>query len=133
MLDCITFDCIFHMILFFIWLLFFVFPIQVQASAGSLLYVDLHKLPNEEVENDMPVSLRDALVFLELACFRTPESIPKGKLHYHLFLFLFFFTLQWVFMVQSLGNPLKFALCTHARSQDHKNFFFKGWMQMVRI
>ena len=27
----------------------------------------------------MPISLRDALVFLELACFVSPESVPEGK------------------------------------------------------
>ncbi|XP_072018279.1 RING finger protein 17-like [Amphiura filiformis] len=54
-----------------------VVQMSVQASAGVLLYVDLHKLPNDEVEDDMPVSLRDALVFFELACFKTPESMPK--------------------------------------------------------
>ena len=90
LLDCILFYFVLSC------LLFLVFPIQVQASAGSLLYVDLHKLPNEEVENDMPVSLRDALVFLELACFRTPESIPKGKLRFQLG-FFDYHTLLWVY------------------------------------
>ncbi len=31
----------------------------------------------------MPVSLRDALVFFELACFKSPEAMPKGMLKWY--------------------------------------------------
>ncbi|XP_071800473.1 RING finger protein 17-like isoform X2 [Asterias amurensis] len=51
---------------------------SILGHSGATLYVDLHKLPIQEVENDMPISLRDALVFLELACFVSPESVPEA-------------------------------------------------------
>ena len=49
----------------------------------DMLHVDLSKPPNEDIEDDRPVSVRDALVFLELACFESPASIelPGGKLN----------------------------------------------------
>ncbi|XP_038076569.1 RING finger protein 17-like isoform X2 [Patiria miniata] len=51
---------------------------SVLGHSGATLYVDLHKPPLLEVENDMPISLRDALVFLELACFVSPDSVPEA-------------------------------------------------------
>ncbi|XP_022081724.1 RING finger protein 17-like isoform X2 [Acanthaster planci] len=51
---------------------------SILGHSGATLYVDLHKPPLLEVEDDMPISLRDALVFLELACFVSPESVPEA-------------------------------------------------------
>ncbi|CAH1798876.1 unnamed protein product [Owenia fusiformis] len=43
--------------------------------ANSVMYVDLSKPPNEDIEDDRPVSVRDALVFLELAVFLSEASV----------------------------------------------------------
>ncbi|XP_075931006.1 uncharacterized protein LOC116953304 isoform X4 [Petromyzon marinus] len=54
----------------------------VAARAGDVFIVDLVKSPHSQVENDVPVSLRDALVFLELARFRcksAPLSVPVHR------------------------------------------------------
>ncbi|XP_078617663.1 RING finger protein 17-like isoform X1 [Branchiostoma floridae x Branchiostoma japonicum] len=51
--------------------------LKIMKQSGSLLYVDLHKPPNEDIDTDMPVSLRDALVFLEVAYLRSPHSVPS--------------------------------------------------------
>ncbi|XP_041461594.1 RING finger protein 17-like [Lytechinus variegatus] len=51
-----------------------------RGQVGNVLYVDLHQQPNNDIKDDMPISLRDALVFLELACFISPESVPKSHL-----------------------------------------------------
>ncbi|CAN0222776.1 unnamed protein product [Lampetra planeri] len=54
----------------------------VAARAGGAFIVDLVKSPHSQVENDVPVSLRDALVFLELARFRcksAPLSMPVHR------------------------------------------------------
>ncbi|XP_078698177.1 RING finger protein 17-like isoform X3 [Branchiostoma floridae x Branchiostoma belcheri] len=50
---------------------------KILNHSGSLLQVDLHKPPNEDIDTDMPVSLRDALVFLEVAYLRSPHSVPS--------------------------------------------------------
>ncbi|XP_030851200.1 RING finger protein 17 isoform X2 [Strongylocentrotus purpuratus] len=50
-----------------------------RGQVGNVLYVDLHQQPNDDIKDDMPISLRDALVFLELACFISPESVPKPQ------------------------------------------------------
>uniref|UniRef100_A0ABM0MVM3 Tudor domain-containing protein 1-like n=1 Tax=Saccoglossus kowalevskii TaxID=10224 RepID=A0ABM0MVM3_SACKO len=44
--------------------------------SGGVLYIDLQKPPSDDIDNDTPVSVRDALVFLELAQFETPASRP---------------------------------------------------------
>jgi hypothetical protein len=38
--------------------------------------VDLSKPGCDDIEDDRPVSVRDTLVFLEVACFATPASVP---------------------------------------------------------
>ncbi|XP_077977103.1 RING finger protein 17-like [Glandiceps talaboti] len=43
---------------------------------GGMLYVDLQKPPSDDIDNDVPVSVRDAMVFLELANFVSPASKP---------------------------------------------------------
>uniref|UniRef100_A0AAA9TAP5 RING finger protein 17 n=1 Tax=Bos taurus TaxID=9913 RepID=A0AAA9TAP5_BOVIN len=59
---------------------------KVFKEEDGVLIVDLQKPPTNKISSDMPVSLRDALVFMELARFRsqTPRS-HSGKnttLHY---------------------------------------------------
>lgn len=39
------------------------------------MMVDLSRPACDEIEDDRPASVRDALVFLELACFTTAESV----------------------------------------------------------
>ncbi|XP_078454236.1 uncharacterized protein LOC144720930 isoform X1 [Lampetra planeri] len=54
----------------------------VAARAGDAFIVDLVKSPNNQVENDVPVSLRDALIFLELArfqCKSAPLCVPDHR------------------------------------------------------
>ncbi|XP_004401420.1 PREDICTED: RING finger protein 17 [Odobenus rosmarus divergens] len=60
---------------------------KVFREEDGVLIVDLQKPPTNKISSDMPVSLRDALVFMELARFRSqsPRS-PSEKsmtLHYH--------------------------------------------------
>lgn len=43
-----------------------------------MMYVDLSKPPADDIDDDRPMSLRDALVFLELACFTSPMSVPSS-------------------------------------------------------
>ncbi|XP_020921069.1 RING finger protein 17 isoform X3 [Sus scrofa] len=60
---------------------------KVFKEEDGVLIVDLQKPPANKISSDMPVSLRDALVFMELARFRSqsPESrSEKSKtLRYH--------------------------------------------------
>nr|XP_004665944.2 RING finger protein 17 isoform X1 [Jaculus jaculus] len=53
---------------------------KVFREEGDVLIVDLQKPPTNKISSDMPVSLRDALVFIELARFRSqsPRS-PSEK------------------------------------------------------
>ena len=44
-----------------------------------MLQVDLSKPPDEDIADDRPVSVRDALVFLELANFETELSVPGAS------------------------------------------------------
>ena len=43
----------------------------------DLLFVDLSRPASEEIEDDGPVSVRDALVFLDMASFVSPHSVPS--------------------------------------------------------
>ncbi|XP_043547808.1 RING finger protein 17 [Chiloscyllium plagiosum] len=52
----------------------------VLGEDGDKLLVDLKKPPMDKMESDVPVSLRDALVFLELARFVSEYSIPMPNL-----------------------------------------------------
>ncbi|KAK2497249.1 hypothetical protein MC885_020877 [Smutsia gigantea] len=60
---------------------------KVFREENGVLIVDLQKPPTNKISSDMPVSLRDALVFMELARFRSqsPRSHPEKStaLHYH--------------------------------------------------
>ncbi|XP_013360965.1 PREDICTED: RING finger protein 17 isoform X2 [Chinchilla lanigera] len=60
---------------------------KVFREEDGVLIVDLQKPPTNTISSDMPVSLRDALVFMELARFRSqsPRSHTENNmtLHYH--------------------------------------------------
>ncbi|XP_058546593.1 RING finger protein 17 isoform X1 [Neofelis nebulosa] len=60
---------------------------KVFREEDGVLIVDLQKPPTNQISSDMPVSLRDALVFMELARFRSqsPRSHSEKNmtLHYH--------------------------------------------------
>ncbi|XP_032352432.1 RING finger protein 17 isoform X2 [Camelus ferus] len=60
---------------------------KVFKKEDGVLIVDLQKPPTNKISSDMPVSLRDALVFMELARFRSqsPRSHSEKNmtLHYH--------------------------------------------------
>ncbi|XP_045834168.1 RING finger protein 17 isoform X1 [Meles meles] len=60
---------------------------KVFREENGVLIVDLQKPPTNKISSDMPVSLRDALVFMELARFRSqsPRSHSEKNmtLHYH--------------------------------------------------
>ncbi|XP_010632123.1 RING finger protein 17 isoform X2 [Fukomys damarensis] len=60
---------------------------NVFGEKNGMLIVDLQKPSTNKISSDMPVSLRDALVFMELARFRsqTPRSHIENSvtLHYH--------------------------------------------------
>ena len=46
---------------------------------NNILQVDLSKPPDDDIADDRPVSVRDALVFLELANFESELSVPGPK------------------------------------------------------
>ena len=52
---------------------------QILNHTDSLFFVDLSKPPTDEIEDDRPMSMRDALVFLEYASFMKSESAPNAK------------------------------------------------------
>ncbi|XP_054433446.1 RING finger protein 17 [Pteronotus mesoamericanus] len=60
---------------------------KIFGEEDGMLIVDLQKPPTNKISSDMPVSLRDALVFMELARFRSnsPGSHCEKNmiLHYH--------------------------------------------------
>ena len=45
------------------------------------MIVDLSKPPDEEIIDDRPISVRDALVFLELAKLESPYSLPEPGMY----------------------------------------------------
>ncbi|KAL3883135.1 hypothetical protein ACJMK2_029428 [Sinanodonta woodiana] len=49
---------------------------SVISELNNILQVDLSKPPYDDITDDTPVSVRDALVFLELARFESPASVP---------------------------------------------------------
>ncbi|XP_074641584.1 RING finger protein 17-like [Tubulanus polymorphus] len=51
--------------------------LTVHSYENNLLYIDLSKPPNDDIPDDRPVSVRDALVFMELACFTSEHSISS--------------------------------------------------------
>ncbi|XP_019337531.1 RING finger protein 17 isoform X2 [Alligator mississippiensis] len=53
---------------------------KVFREEDGVLIVDLKKPPANKISSDMPVSLRDAFVFLELARFRSLPGQPEDKM-----------------------------------------------------
>ena len=53
--------------------------LQVIKEENSILQVDLSKPPDSDIMDDSPASVRDALVFLELANLESPNSLPKPR------------------------------------------------------
>jgi hypothetical protein len=43
-------------------------------EVNNVLHVDLSKPPNEDIKDDRPISVRDSMVFLELARFISPDT-----------------------------------------------------------
>ncbi|XP_076358690.1 RING finger protein 17-like isoform X2 [Tachypleus tridentatus] len=50
---------------------------KVIEQRNDVLYVDLCETETDNIKNEVPVSVRDALVFLEVACFLSPYSNDK--------------------------------------------------------
>ncbi|WAR08965.1 RNF17-like protein [Mya arenaria] len=56
--------------------------VDVVQEEGGVLMVDLSKPADEEIADDRPISVRDALVFLDLANVESPYSLPEpGAAH----------------------------------------------------
>lgn len=51
---------------------------QVIHETETITFVDLSRPASVDVEDDGPVSVRDALVFLDLAHFASPHSLPQS-------------------------------------------------------
>ena len=49
-------------------------------TEAGMLCVDLSKPPAEDIPDDRPVSVRDALVFMELAVLDAGQSLFKGEI-----------------------------------------------------
>ena len=84
---------------------------QVIHEENNVLQVDLSKPADEDIADDRPVSVRDALVFLELANFETEHSVPGVS--------GIPFTLQRVVLTVILlkfWTPLTFALISISRN-----------------
>lgn len=56
---------------------------NIRKRVGCILHVDLRKPDDDEPtrDDDRPVSVRDALVFLEVAAFLSPASLPNSNMH----------------------------------------------------
>ena len=48
--------------------------LQIFRKRNDVLIVDLRRLPIDEIVTEQPVSFRDALVLLGLACFQTDDA-----------------------------------------------------------
>ena len=56
---------------------------QIRKRMNGKLYVDLRKPDDDEptLDDDRPISVRDALVFLEVAVFFSPASQPNSGMN----------------------------------------------------
>ena len=52
---------------------------QLYEERNDIYLVDLHKPELDDIRDDRPVSIRDALVFLEQACFNSEYSNPAAN------------------------------------------------------
>ncbi|GCB62969.1 hypothetical protein scyTo_0007318 [Scyliorhinus torazame] len=88
----------------------------VLGEDGDKLLVDLKKPPMDKMESDVPVSLRDALVFLELARFVSEYSVPAPNLESNMLLMQYYppvrppFLKEIQMMVTHINNPLDFYI-----------------------
>ena len=51
---------------------------QVIHETEAITFVDMSRPASADVEDDGPVSVRDALLFLDLAHFASPHSLPRS-------------------------------------------------------
>ncbi|XP_051882620.1 RING finger protein 17 [Pristis pectinata] len=88
----------------------------VLGEEGDRLLVDLQKPPLDKMENDVPVSLRDALVFLELARFVNECSVPTSNLETNQLSMRYYppvippFLKEIQIMVTHINSPLDFYI-----------------------
>ncbi|XP_041054619.1 RING finger protein 17-like [Carcharodon carcharias] len=88
----------------------------VLGEDGDKLLVDLKKPPMDKMESDVPVSLRDALVFLELARFVSEYSVPIPNLESNMLPMQYYppvkppFLKEIQMMVIHINNPLDFYI-----------------------
>ncbi|XP_048453896.1 RING finger protein 17 [Rhincodon typus] len=88
----------------------------VLGEDGDKLLVDLKKPPMDKMESDVPVSLRDALVFLELARFVSEYSVPTPNLEINLLTMQYYppvrppFSKEIEIMVTHINSPLDFYI-----------------------
>ncbi|XP_038673698.1 RING finger protein 17 isoform X2 [Scyliorhinus canicula] len=88
----------------------------VLGEEGDKLLVDLKKPPMDKMESDVPVSLRDALVFLELARFVSEYSVPAPNLESNMLLMQYYppvrpsFLKEIQIMVTHINDPLDFYI-----------------------
>lgn len=70
--------------------LVFVFILQVIQEVNNVLHVDLSKPPNTDIRDDCAMSVRDALVFMDLANYYSqshPSVTPPGLFELSVVLF----------------------------------------------
>ncbi|XP_067889802.1 RING finger protein 17 [Heterodontus francisci] len=88
----------------------------VLGEDGDKLLVDLKKPPMDKMESDVPVSLRDALVFLELARFVSEYSVPTTNSESNMLPMPYYppvkppFLKEIQMMVTHINNPLDFYI-----------------------
>ncbi|GIY18549.1 RING finger protein 17 [Caerostris extrusa] len=60
-----------------------ILTMQILEERNNVFQVDLSQIPDSDISNDGPVSVRDALIFLEIATFSSgSKSVCKKKKHY---------------------------------------------------
>ncbi|XP_078077573.1 RING finger protein 17 [Mustelus asterias] len=88
----------------------------VLGEDGDKLLVDLKKPPMDKMESDVPVSLRDALVFLELARFVSEYSVPVPNLESNMLPMQYYppvkppFLKEIQMMVTHINSPMDFYI-----------------------
>uniref|UniRef100_UPI00398EDE7B RING finger protein 17 isoform X2 n=1 Tax=Pristiophorus japonicus TaxID=55135 RepID=UPI00398EDE7B len=88
----------------------------VLGEDGDKLLVDLKKPPMDKMESDVPVSLRDALVFLELARFVNEYCVPMPNLESNMLSMQYYppvippFLKEIQMMVTHINNPNDFYI-----------------------
>lgn len=109
---------------------------KIIQETDTLTYVDLSRPPSQDIEDDGPVSVRDALVFLGFAMFASPHSAPVTRPHRRRFLYpelprcneLLRVTVCHVespsdFYIQVVCNLCACAVCRNLQLKSVKFFF----------